>query len=136
MEQNECIAKQTTDCYDMTITEEQNENLLSIATQIEELEDKLKAFSQLQESYASFKARLLSKMEEYNVDNYTSFGGIRFTRVAAGNDKTIIGLKFDEEKLKLEKPDIYKQYTEQYEKTTKGRISYLRITIPKEKGDE
>ena len=77
------------------------------------------------------KTKYLSDWNSSIVSKYVSNSGIQFTLVAASPDKTEIVLKFNEEKFKHDKPAMYKKYVEQAEKVTKGKNSYLRITLPK-----
>lgn len=115
----------------LNLTKEASQELLDITTTIEKMENDLKAFEELQIQYDNFRKRLFEAMTKYNVIKYVSLGGIQFTIVSTSPDKTEIVLKFNEEKFKTEKPVMYKKYLEQVEKFTKGKSSYLRITLPK-----
>lgn len=115
----------------LSLTKEASQELLDITTTIEKMETDLKAFEELQIQYDNFRKRLFEAMTKYNVIKYVSLGGIQFTIVSTSPDKTEIVLKFNEEKFKTEKPAMYKKYLEQVEKFTKGKSSYLRITLPK-----
>lgn len=134
MELNEMKKTVLSNIEELSLTVEQKKSLLDITTEIELLEDKLKAYAEIQKSYETFREKLFSAMTEYGVNKYVSVGGIQFTVVSASPDKTEIVLKFNEEKFKTEKPAMYKKYVEQTEKLTKGKTSYLRITMSK--GDE
>jgi flagellar capping protein FliD len=118
----------------LELTDEQRQNLLDITTELENIENQLKAYEEIQKSYETFREKLFKAMTEYGVTKYTSNAGIQFTVVSASPDKTKVILKFNVEKFKVEKPKLYKKYVEQVTETTKGKSSYLRITLPK--GDE
>lgn len=113
------------------LSENASKELLEITTSIELIESKLKEYAELEKAYDDFRKKLFEAMTKYGVSKYVSNGDIQFTIVSASPDKTEIVLKFNEEKLKAEKPEIYKEYLEQVEKFTKGKSSYLRITLPK-----
>lgn len=115
----------------LSLSEDVSKELLEITNSIEKIESELKTFRELQKQYESFRQKLFDTMTKNNVIKYVSLGGIRFTVVSASNDKTEIVLKFNEDKFKAENPELYKKYVEQIEKTTKGKSSYLRITLPK-----
>jgi len=115
----------------LSLSEDVSKELLEITNSIEKIENELKTFRELQKQYESFRQKLFDTMTKNNVIKYVSLGGIQFTVVSASNDKTEIVLKFNEDKFKAENPELYKKYVEQIEKTTKGKSSYLRITLPK-----
>ncbi len=115
----------------LSLSEDVSKELLEITSSIEKIESELKKFHELQKQYESFRQKLFDVMTKNNVIKYVSLGGIQFTIVSGTNDKTEIVLKFNEDKFKAENPELYKKYLEQIEKTTKGRSSYLRITLPK-----
>jgi len=110
-----------------------NTELTLITSEIEALEVALKGYAVMQQKYEDFRTRLFDIMTESEVDKYTSPGGIQFTVVAGTPEKIEILLKFNEDKFKKEHADMYSDYTEQAEKISKARVSYLRITTPKEK---
>lgn len=115
----------------LSLSEDVSKELLEITNSIEKIENELKRFNELQKQYESFRQKLFDTMTKNNVIKYVSLGGIQFTVVSGTNDKTEIVLKFNEDKFKAENPELYKKYVEQIEKTTKGKSSYLRITLPK-----
>ncbi len=115
------------------ITTEQKEEIRIITSQLDALDNEIKQFKLLEEKYDKFKATLYEKMNEFSIDKYISINGTQFTRVSPGTDKIEMILNFNEDKFKLENPDMYKKYTEQIEKVTKGKSGHLRITLPKDK---
>lgn len=100
-------------------------------SQIEELEEKLKEYKKIEESYNDFRAKLYDKMTEFDVKKFTSLNNTQFTIVSGSQEKTEIVLEFNLDKFKVDKPDLYKEYLEQKEKVTKAKAGYLRITTPK-----
>lgn len=105
------------------------EEIKSTLVQLDNLEAQIKGLKELEAQYASLKENLYNAMVEYNVDNYTTPGGLKFTKVNATEDKTEVTIVFNEDKFKLEHPKMYVQYVESKEKVTKGRKGYLRMTI-------
>lgn len=115
------------------ITTEQKEEIRIITSQLDALDNEIKQFKLLEEKYDKFKATLYEKMNEYGIDKYISRNGTQFTKVSPSFDKIEMLLKFNEDKFKSENPEVYKKYTEQVEKITKGKAGYLRVTLPKDK---
>lgn len=114
------------------VSDEQRKELSLIIGDIAKLEAKLKEYEVYQNSYDAFRKKLFETMTAYGVTKYVSEGGIQFTITKQGVDKTEILLQFDENKFKEEYPKLYKKFLKQVEKHTKGKASYLRITLPKE----
>lgn len=105
----------------------------TMTAKLDNIESKIKELKMLKEQYDDFRISLYSLMTENEVDKYVSLEGTQFTVVAGSPEKTEILLSFNENKFKTEHPDLHKQFTEQTEKITKARTSYLRITVSKEK---
>ena len=105
----------------MIVSEEVNEELLPILTQMSELETQLKEYKKLQEKYDNFKEKV--------------FNDTQFTVVSATKEKTEIKMEFDVKEFKEQHEELYKKYTKPVTKITKGKASYLRITLPKDKED-
>lgn len=105
------------------------EEIKSTLVQLDQLEGQIKSLKELEAQYAELKDNLYNAMVEYNVDNYTTPGGLKFTKVNATEDKTEVVIKFNEDKFKLEHPAMYVKYVESAEKVTKGRKGYLRMTM-------
>ena len=103
------------------VSDEQKKELSLIIGNIEQLENKLREYDEIQNSYDAFRKKLFEAMTAYEVTKYVSEGGIQFTVTAQGVDKTEILLQFDVEKFKVEKPDLYKQYLKQIEKNNKRK---------------
>ena len=113
------------------VNDETTQELLPILNQMSELEEKLKEYKKIQNQYDEFKAKLFDAMNEHDIKKFT-FNDTQFTVVAAAPDKTEIKIEFDLDRFKEEHAELYKKYTKPVTKTTKGKASYLRITLPKE----
>lgn len=113
------------------VSEEVNEDLLPILNQMSELETQLKEYKKLQEKYDSFKEKVFNAMVEKDIKKFT-FNDTQFTVVNAVPEKTEIKMEFDVKEFKEQHEELYKKYTKPVTKVTKGKASYLRITLPKE----
>lgn len=117
------------------VSEEVNEDLLPILNQMSELETQLKEYKKLQEKYDSFKEKVFNAMVEKDIKKFT-FNDTQFTVVSATPEKTEIKMEFDVKEFKEQHEELYKKYTKPVTKITKGKASYLRITLPKDKEEE
>ena len=113
------------------IPEEAHNEIREITSQIEQLEEQLKEYKRLEESYNEFRIKLFEAMTKHNVLKFTSLNNTQFTIVSGSPEKTEIVLEFNIDKFKVDQPELYKKYVEQKEKVTKAKTSYLRITTPK-----
>ena len=113
------------------VSEKVNEELLPILNQMSELEEKLKEYKKLQEKYDSFKEKVFNAMVEKDIKKFV-FNDTQFTVVSATPEKTEIKMEFDIKEFKEQHEELYKKYTKPVTKITKGKASYLRITLPKE----
>lgn len=105
-----------------------SEKLLKLET----LENQIRNLKTMEAEFETLKSELYDLMVEYEADNYTTLGGLKFTRIKPTEEKTEIVIKFNEDKFKLEHPKMYVQYVTSEEKVTKGRKGYLRMSIEKE----
>lgn len=105
------------------------EKINDTLAQLDVLENQIKGLKELEAQYATLKDNLYNAMVEYDVDAYTTPGGLKFTKIKATEDKTEVLITFNEDKFKLEHPKMYVQYVESKEKVTKGRKGYLRMTV-------
>lgn len=113
------------------IPEEAHNEIREITSQIEQLEEQLKEYKRIEESYNEFRIKLFEAMTKHNVLKFTSLNNTQFTIVSGSPEKTEIVLEFNIDKFKVDQPELYKKYVEQKEKVTKAKTSYLRITTPK-----
>lgn len=114
------------------VSEEVNEELLPILNQMSELETQLKEYKKLQEKYDSFKEKVFNAMVEKDIKKFV-FNDTQFTVVSATPEKTEIKMEFDVKEFKEQHEELYKKYIKPVTKVTKGKASYLRITLPKDK---
>ena len=114
------------------VSEEPTEELLPILNQMSELETQLKEYKKLQEKYDSFKQKVFNAMVEKDIKKFV-FNDTQFTVVSATPEKTEIKMEFDVASFKEQHEELYRKYTKPVTKMTKGKASYLRITLPKDK---
>lgn len=117
------------------VSEKPSEELLPILNQMSELEEKLKEYKKLQEQYDEFKQKVFNAMVENDIKKFV-FNDTQFTVVSATPEKTEIKMEFDVKEFKEQHEELYKKYTKPVTKVTKGKASYLRITLPKDKEEE
>ena len=113
----------------ITEQELQSNELVSISYKLAKLELALAEYDEIKKQRDDFKAKLKAAMEKENVKKWTTDNGTQITLVADGADYTI--KEFNEGKFKAAEPSLYDKYAE--EKIKKGRIGYLKITLPKVK---
>ena len=112
------------------LTEEdlQPGEIQQLARSIIALEQRLKAYKQLEELRKKEMADLKSAMERNNIKSWQTPEGVIITLVADGKDKVV--KEFDTDTFAIENPEIYARYL--LEKIKKGRAGYVKVTLPKE----
>jgi hypothetical protein len=77
------------------------------------------------------KQNLFEAMVKHDVKSWETFNGTKITRVdaVAGSTKTVT--EFDADTFGKEHPKLYKQYSKEVTKTSKGRSGYVKITLVK-----
>ena len=112
------------------LTEEdlQPGEIQQLARSIIALEQRLKAYKQLEELRKKEMAELKAAMERNNIKSWQTPEGVKITLVADGKDKVV--KEFDTDTFAIENPEIYARY--QIEKIKKGRAGYVKVTLPKE----
>lgn len=112
------------------LTEEdlQPGEIQQLARSIIALEQRLKAYKQLEELRKKEMAELKAAMERNNIKSWQTPEGVKITLVADGKDKVV--KEFDTDTFAIETPEIYARY--QTEKIKKGRAGYVKVTLPKE----
>lgn len=96
-----------------------------ISHQLENIENQLAMYKELEKQEKELKAKLYDAMEEYNIKKWKTPGGITITKTASVPDKT--EMVFNENKFKEEQPIVYASYCE--EQIKKGRKGSIRITL-------
>ena len=112
------------------LTEEdlQPGEIQQLARSIIALEQRLKAYKQLEELREKEMADLKAAMERNNIKSWQTPEGVKITLVADGKDKVV--KEFDTDTFAIENPGIYARY--QIEEIKKGRAGYVKVTLPKE----
>lgn len=107
-------------------------DITSITNRILKLEDRLKAYKEIEAKIKEEKENLRQAMISYNVKSWETPNNIKITLVADSPESTVTKEVFNEDKLKEEQPELYNSYVESKEVTKKGRKGYVKITLPKE----
>lgn len=116
------------------ITEEEllPQDITSITKRVVQLEERLKAYKDIENQIKSEKEKLRLAMLEHKVKSWETPNHIKVTLVADTPAKTTVKQVFNEDKFKKENTDLYNSYVEDKEVKSNGRKGYVKITIPKE----
>jgi predicted phage-related endonuclease len=116
------------------ITEEEllPQDITSITKRVVQLEERLKAYKDIETQIKSEKEKLRLAMLEHKVKSWETPNHIKVTLVADTPAKTTVKQVFNEDKFKEENTDLYNSYVEDKEVKSNGRKGYVKITIPKE----
>lgn len=116
------------------ITEEEllPQDITSITKRVVQLEERLKAYKEIENQIKSEKEKLRLAMLEHKVKSWETPNHIKVTLVADTPAKTTVKQVFNEDKFKEENTDLYNSYVEDKEVKSNGRKGYVKITIPKE----
>ena len=111
------------------ITEEelQPKELIECSNKLLELNSKLHAYKQLEAQYEEFKQSMYKFMSEYQIKQYDTLKGLKFTRVDEIPSRTVIEKKFDEQSFKNDNPEQYKKYMADTKVEKKGKKGYVLI---------
>lgn len=110
--------------------------IVNYANEIQVIENKLKAYKQLEKEQEELKTKLYEGMLEAGIKTWTTPNNIKITLVEEIPSTTIIEEKFDEETFKKENEEQYNKYLKQVEKKKSGKKGYVRISLGKEKENE
>lgn len=66
-------------------------------------------------------------MSEYQIKQYDTLKGLKFTRVDEVPSRTVIEKKFDEQSFKNDHPELYEMYTADTKVEKKGKKGYVLI---------
>lgn len=116
------------------ITEEEllPQDITSITKRVVQLEERLKAYKDIENQIKNEKEKLRLAMLEHKVKSWETPNHIKVTLVADTPAKTTVKQVFNEDKFKEENTDLYNSYVEDKEVKSNGRKGYVKITIPKE----
>ena len=106
-------------------------SLITLSQQVVALENQLAAMKEIEQKCKEAKQALLNEMLKHDVKSWVTPNGTKITRVdgTSGSTKTVS--EFDTAAFKAENPAMYSKYLRTVEKTTSGRSSYVKITLPK-----
>lgn len=107
-----------------------------IAETVLVIENRLKEFKELEKEYDRQKESLLKAMQDAGVPSWRTTNGYLITAVAEVPASTTTEEVLDTDRLKTERPELFKPdadggYMKTVEKTKSGRKAYLKITPPK-----
>lgn len=106
--------------------------IVNYANEIQIIENKLKAYKQLEKEQEELKTKLYEGMLEKGIKTWTTPNNIKITLVEAIPETIVKEEKFDEETFKQENEDLYNKYIKEFEKKKSARKGYCKITIGKE----
>lgn len=105
--------------------------VITLSNQVLIFEKKLAEYKTLEEDYKKVKQQLYEAMQKHDVKSWTTVNGVKVTRVDGSESTTETVTEFDEKQFKKDCPDEYEKYCVAREKKVKGRVGYVKITMPK-----
>lgn len=111
----------------------QPKEVVTLSNEVIVLENKMAAFKELEKQYDEMKKALYAAMNKAGVKSWTMPNGTRITMVAEVLPSVKTVEEFDVKLLQVEQPELYRAYTKEVIKETKGRSGYVKITVPKAK---
>ena len=106
--------------------------IVHYANEIQIIEDRLKAYKQLEKEQEELKAKLYDSMLNAGIKTWTTPNNIKITMVEEIPETIVKEEKFDEDTFKQENEEEYKKYLKIIEKKKSGKKGYIRISIGKE----
>lgn len=112
------------------ITEEelQPKELIECSNKLLSLSAQMRAYKQLEAQYEEFKESMYKFMFEYQIKQYDTLKGLKFTRVDSIETKTVIEKQFDLDSFKADCSDLYAKYMADVKVEKKGRKGYVKVT--------
>ena len=110
--------------------------IVHYANEIQIIEDRLKAYKQLEKEQEELKAKLYDSMLNAGIKTWTTPNNIKITMVEEIPSIIVMEDKFDEDTFKKENEDLYNKYSKKIEKKKAGKKGYIRISIGKENENE
>jgi len=115
------------------------EEIIDLATEIEEIEKELIPYNELVKKQTKLKEQLRISMTENILKNFTTKTGTKITRIADVPDKEVEETYFDEDKFIAENLELHETYTNklaEYKEVRtvikKGKKGSIRITLSEE----
>lgn len=118
--------------FEVNIPNNDEKEIISLGTRVEQLERRMKEFKQIEENYKQAKEELRQKMLAKDIKTWTLTNGTKLTAMADVEPKEKKVKAFAVAKLKDEMPEIYEKYVFEHTEWTSGRKGSLRVTLPKE----
>ena len=109
----------------------QPNELVNLSNEVVVLENRMAEYKAIEAEYKAMKQALFEAMVKYDVKSWETFNGTKITRVDAvvGSSETVIA--FDTDTFKTEHPRLFKKYSKETTKVTKGKAGFVKITLPK-----
>ena len=118
-------------------------DLTELSNKVVALENQLAEMKTIETKAKELKAQLKTAMENNNIKKWETPSGVKITLVEDKPDETVIEKVLNEETFRNENFELVKQYElkqaeylEDKEIIKKGNTGYVKITLPKEKGNE
>lgn len=109
----------------------QPHELVALSNKVMVLERRMAEYKTIQEEYEAMKQSLFEAMTKHDVKSWETFNGTKITRVDGQAPTTKTVTEFDADTFGKEHPRLYKKYSTEVTKTSKGRSGYVKITLPK-----
>ena len=109
-----------------------NNNFELLCSKVEELENRLKEYKEIEKEQKDLKTKLKKAMEENNVKSWKTLNGTTITLVADTPDQTYDDVEFDLDRFMKEQPKLFEEYLVTKEKIKLGKSGYIKVTLPKE----
>lgn len=118
-------------------------DLTELSNKVVALENQLVEMKTIETKAKKLKVQLKTAMENNNIKKWETPSGVKITLVEDKPDETVIEKVLNEETFRNENFELVKQYElkqaeylEDKEIIKKGKTGYVKITLPKEKGNE
>ena len=109
----------------------QSNELVAISQKAVALEIEMLKYKEIEAQYKELKAALYKAMVDADVKSWTMPNGTKITKVKETHASVKLVEEFDVERFKQDHDELYKAYTVEVPKETKGRAGYAKITLPK-----
>lgn len=109
----------------------QPNEIVALSNKVMVLERRMAEYKTIEEEYNTMKQNLFEAMVKHDVNSWETFNGTKITRVDGQAPTTKTVTEFDADTFGKEHPRLYKQYSKEVTKTSKGRAGYVKITLAK-----
>ena len=104
-------------------------DIVNYVNQIQVIEDRLKAYKQLEKEQEELKTKLYESMLEAGVKTWITTNNLKITLVNEVPSSVVTEEKFDEEAFKKENEKEYNKYLKTVERKKNGRKGYIKISV-------